>query len=183
MDEVSTKQGNRIRQKSSWFIGTTKNLDNMESICNNLNEFKFYCYIFHDKDENTDKHLHFVLNCSGCRSIKSICDALGCDYTVVQKALRPKSAIRYLIHKDNPDKFQYSPDNIFTNNSDRLNFYLSDQLYISTSQLYSDFCKVENCTLSVSQFIDKYSHEFSDMPFYQRIKTMEVLCKMTRFKR
>lgn len=177
---ISTKQGNRIKQKGSWFCGTTHSLTDIERIKANINEFPFYAYIIHDKDEGKTPHIHFVLNITGCRTIKSICEVLECDYQDVQVARRPRGSIRYLIHIDDIDKYQYKKEQIITNNIDRLNFYFNG-LSHSITTILSDLNSLQSGSTSVEDFCNKYSSEFANLPFYQKIKTLEVIKKMSRY--
>lgn len=175
--EISTSQLNRIRQKGSWFCGTTHSPTDIERIKANISEFKFFCYILHDKDENKGLHIHFVINCVGSRSIKSIGDTLECDYQDIQIARRPRSCIRYLIHIDDKDKYQYGREEIICNNSDRLDFYF-DNISSSITDIYEDMKKVKTGSISATDFISKYKSDFATLPFYQKIKTLEVIDKM-----
>ena len=78
-EDISSKQANRIRQKGSWFCGTTHSPVDICNIKKNIGEFNFYAYIFHDRDENKGLHIHFVGQVNGSRSIKSVADMLECD--------------------------------------------------------------------------------------------------------
>lgn len=72
----------------------------------------------HDKDINPDgelkkAHWHIVLFFDGKKSfeqIKEITDALNAP--IPQKTANPKGLVRYLIHMDNPEKYQYKRDEI-----------------------------------------------------------------------
>lgn len=176
--EISTKQANRIRQKGSWFCGTTHAISNIERIKENIKEFPFYAYIIHDKDEGKTLHIHFVLNCVGSRTIKSIGDTLECDYQDIQIAKRPRSCIRYLIHIDDKLKHQYRREEIQSNNIDRINYYF-DGLSRSITDIYRDLKKVKSGEISSDDFVDIYRSEFANLPFYQKIKTLEVIDKMS----
>ena len=176
--EISDKQLNRIRRKGSWFCGATHSPLDIERIKKNINEFPFFAFIAHDKDEGKGLHIHFVINCVGSRSIKSICEVLECDYQDVQIANRPRSCIRYLVHADDKQKYQYNISDIVTNNSDRVNFYFQSVTY-SISDIYQDMIRVKTGQLSTPDFIDKYQSQFANLPFYQKIKTLEVLDKMS----
>lgn len=176
--EISSKQLNRIRQKGSWFCGTTHAISNIERIKNNITEFPFYAFILHDKDEGKTLHIHFVLNTRGSRSIKSIAEVLECDYQDVQVASRPRSCIRYLIHADNREKFQYKREDIVSNNMDRVDFYFNNISY-SITDIYHDMQDVKRGVISSDDFIKKYNTEFASLPFYQKIKTLEVIDKMS----
>lgn len=178
MDGLSIKQGNRIKQKSSWFCGATHSPADIEHIKKNISEFPFYAFIMHDKDESKSLHIHFVVNCKGSRSIKSICEVLDCDFQDVQIANRPRGCIRYLIHADDKEKYQYDIQDIATNNNDRLSYYFTS-INSSIKDIYSDLKKVKSGVISCDEFVEKYSSEFAQLPFYQKIKTLEVIDKMS----
>lgn len=177
--EISSKQANRIKKKSSWFVGTTHDIGDITRIKKNIEEFPFFAYIIHDKDENKTRHIHFVVNCRGSRSIKSICETLECDYQDVQDCHHVRSCIRYLIHADDLDKYQYNREEIISNNSDRVDFYFNS-ISFSVKDIYSDLILVKNGTLTAYDFISKYNSEFANLPFYQKIKTLEVIDKMSK---
>lgn len=77
-----------------------------------------WCCILHDKDVNPDgtkkkAHYHVVLIFEGKKSfnqIKELTDKLNAP--VPQKVASLKGMVRYLIHKDNPEKYQYPEENI-----------------------------------------------------------------------
>lgn len=176
--EITSSQANRIRQKSSWFVGTTHSPIDIENIKKHIDEFNFYAYIMHDQDVGKGLHIHFVGQVNGSRSIKSICEMLQCDFQDVQIAKQPRSCIRYLIHQDDKDKFQYKYDEIRTNNKDRLEYYFVN--FTNTiSDIYTDFKSLKVGSMSVDDFVKKYSSEFSSLPFYQKIKTLEVIDKIS----
>lgn len=72
----------------------------------------------HDKDINPDgelkkAHWHIVLFFDGKKSfeqIKEITDALNAP--IPQKTANPKGLVRYLIHMDTPEKYQYKREEI-----------------------------------------------------------------------
>lgn len=178
MEDISVSQKNRIRQKGSWFCGTTHKLQDIENIKLNIKEFSFYAYIIHDSDIGKGLHIHFVGQVNGSRSIKSIAEMLAIDYQDVDIAKRPRGAIRYLIHIDDKDKYQYKFSDVITNNKDRLEYYFIN-ISNSINDIYFDFKALKVGSLSVDDFVRKYSSEFSALPFYQKIKTLEVIDKIS----
>lgn len=72
----------------------------------------------HDRDINADgslkkPHYHVVLSFNGVKSfeqVKEITDSLNAS--IPQKVANMNGQIRYLIHKDNPEKVQYSSEDI-----------------------------------------------------------------------
>ena len=179
---ISSKQGNRIKQKASWFCGTTKNPVDMESIERNIKEFPFFAFIYHTPDvECVDKHIHFLLNIKGSRSIKSIAEALNCDYGDVQKCDRPRSYARYLIHLDDKEKGQYKVSDIVSNNPDRLAYYFSD-IAPDSLNLYSDFKLLRCGRISADEFVEKYKGEFANLNFYQKIRIFSEIDSNSNIK-
>ena len=85
-----------------------------------------FAYIFHDKDTDKDgclkrRHLHLVLECPTRRRvsyyIKHLAIMFGVERTQVQVEVSNNYDwdIQYLLHKNNPDKYQYCFDDIKTN--------------------------------------------------------------------
>ena len=72
----------------------------------------------HDKDTDGDgeikkEHWHILIMYDGKKSfdqIKAITDKLNAP--IPQKAASSKGLVRYMIHMDNPEKYQYSRDDI-----------------------------------------------------------------------
>lgn len=77
-----------------------------------------FVYILHDKDVNSDgtpkkTHYHLLLFFDGKKSfeqIKEITDVLNAPNP--QRVKNPKGMVRYLIHMDNPEKYQYKREDI-----------------------------------------------------------------------
>lgn len=95
-----------------------------ESVPNNWRELLDSYHIpwvespLHDKDVDPDgtikkPHWHVILMFNGKKSyeqIKEITDRLNAP--VPQKTANPKGLVRYLIHMDNPEKYQYNREGI-----------------------------------------------------------------------
>lgn len=87
-----------------------------------------YAYIVHDKDvlesgEPKEKHVHILIRFSESLSFQHVCNYLqravftsGCTVLVEPMKSRAK-AWRYLTHKDNPEKHQYSETDIKTDSA------------------------------------------------------------------
>ena len=67
----------------------------------------------HDKDEGVKEHHHVVVLFKDGRKNADIASDLGIDKRFVRAWDRQKKAFRYLCHKDNSDKYQYSTDGIY----------------------------------------------------------------------
>lgn len=72
-----------------------------------------YAGRIHDKDDGVKPHHHVVVLFKDGRKNTDIANDLGIDKRFLRAWDRKKKALRYLCHRDNPEKFQYSPDGIY----------------------------------------------------------------------
>lgn len=94
-----------------------------------------YWLILHDKDkfdDGTDKkpHIHVVVEYGNKRdlsSVKAEYKMLGMEERFVDTCNK-RAMIRYLIHKDNPEKYQYDKSKVDTNDPRALEEALTDIL-------------------------------------------------------
>lgn len=94
------------------------NIDDIVERVKTLTNLKSYAIIKHDKDklpngQLKDSHFHCVLTFSNAKTIKSIADCIGVEMQYVEKIrTTTKSARLYLIHRNDPEKYQYSPEEV-----------------------------------------------------------------------
>lgn len=67
----------------------------------------------HDKDDGVKEHHHVVILFKDGRKNTDIAADLGIEKRWLRAWDRKKKALRYLCHRDNPEKFQYSTDGIY----------------------------------------------------------------------
>lgn len=164
--------------KGTWFAGVTKCPADIENIKKNISEFYYYAYITHKPDNDDDRlHIHYVLCCNGSRSLGSVADTLDVDSQYLQICKQPRGANRYLIHLDNPEKEQYTIEDVTTNNKEMYLTYISDNNKVDCVDFMKDLRNLQQHKISTEDFVRKYSYHINKLPFYQRIKTMEVILK------
>ena len=103
---------NRAKQ---WFITINKGancFNDIEAIVLQQTNCTYYL-ILHDRDNIKQEHYHLVILYQNARSYESIKNKF--DGAHIEQADYPVKAIRYLIHKDNPEKEPYILDEIKTN--------------------------------------------------------------------
>ena len=111
---------------------------------------KLYVSPLHDKDLNADNtpkkaHYHVVAYCKNKLSfdaVKAITDSLQQPIPQYIRNQEPTGAIRYLIHQDNPEKYQYNAKDIRMAGTTDLDKYLLSTG--DTKQMLRDiirFCK------------------------------------------
>lgn len=74
-----------------------------------------YDYVgrIHDMDEDTKPHFHVVLSFPNVRRRSEISKELGIEKRFLEPKSRLDGAIRYLVHADNPEKYQYDNSGLF----------------------------------------------------------------------
>ena len=96
--------------------------EQIKAVLNSKKTIKDYCYILHDKDKDENgnlkaSHYHIVLRFTGSIDIKYICEW----FNVKEQYIEPikttfMNSLQYLIHKNNPEKYQYDIKECKTNN-------------------------------------------------------------------
>ena len=88
----------------------------VESFCDRYSGAK-YAYICHDKDTTPDgavpTHYHIFFKFKSPVHFPYIKEAF--PYGDIERVRSANACVQYLIHKNNPEKAQYSKDSIFTN--------------------------------------------------------------------
>ena len=72
-----------------------------------------YAGRIHDQDDGVKPHHHVVCLFKDGRKAADVAADLGLDMRWLRAWDRNKKALRYLCHRDNPEKFQYHPDGIY----------------------------------------------------------------------
>ena len=113
-------------KKSKIFTGSlypdAENYDCAKVLETIKSKFKQWAFAAHDSDVNDDGelkklHIHWVGR-GDPRTLSAVSKFLGIPEHDIEIGRNFNSLVRYLIHMDDPDKFQYSPDGIETNISD-----------------------------------------------------------------
>ena len=126
----------------------------------------------HDKDVNPDgeikkSHYHVLLIFESLKSYDQVKEITSnCGGTIPQIALSTRGTVRYFIHLDNPEKYQYNESDIVTHGVN-----IKDLLQLSTSEAHyilSDilsYCN-ENNIVDYSVLVDyslMYNTEWFDL--------------------
>ena len=154
-------------------------LDDIRKSCEDL-AFRYdglrYAFILHDKDKSPDgpapEHFHIVIWFNV--STKNIRFKMLKDlfpFGSIQQARSKNASVQYLIHKNNPEKYQYNKTEIFTNETQD-NFEL---LFIDDKRLQKldDRQALEDVIDQIGEgVIRRYNmHEFVDVRLYSKYRT------------
>lgn len=126
------------------------------SALSKLMEYDSFCYILHDRDvdehgEVLKPHWHCVLMLKNPKCVDQLAATLGIPSNYVQVIDGSRlPVLRYLIHKDHPSKFQYTPDDVIGTPSGLSRFNAAIQVSDKTSE--------SDAAVLILEFID--SNEF-----------------------
>lgn len=116
---------------------------------------------YHDKDVNPDgtpkkPHYHIILcfpNTTTYNNVKSITDSLNQPIPISLDAVN--GYYRYLTHKDNPEKYQYSPEDIDTLNGFSIDDFVElTYTQVKTICIYLQQLIIDNNILEYSDLLD-----------------------------
>lgn len=118
---------------------------------------QYFISPLHDKDKNPDNtlkkaHYHIILLFTGpttFKKVNSLCKELNCPIPL--RILSLVGAYRYLTHRDNPEKYQYSENDIIAGNGVDVNDVISitqtellhikrDIIHIITKEQIIEYC-------------------------------------------
>lgn len=104
-----------------WEHMDTQSLDEVIRRIKSLSQLKTWCIITHDKDALPDgtlkkPHFHAVLTFGNTKTFKTIADTIHCQPQYVNKIRSTTLAAEmYLVHRNDPDKYQYDPKEVLAN--------------------------------------------------------------------
>lgn len=121
--------------------------------------FQEWAYVLHDYDFDENgvlkkSHIHWIGKLENATSLSAISDGkhLGVSSNSIEFCKNWKYSVRYLIHKDSPDKFQYSQECIISNFD--VAFFLRDKDdEVATARKIRTYLFESQCT-SVRQLMD-----------------------------
>ena len=164
--------------RHTWFEFSSNVPECFLRLENEVNEFPFYAFIHHfpgSVDEDKKEHVHFIVRLNQPMLLKSFARKLDLPPNFIRWVRMPRSMIRYLVHIDNPEKEQYSREDIKTNDPQLVNNAFDEKKFCSPLSEYYDYCKVLNGQLPISQYLDDNSAIISSLPFSSRLKLYSTL--------
>lgn len=121
--------------------------------------FDEWAYVIHDMDTDENgvlkkAHIHWVGKLANATSIQAITDGkhLAVPENSVEYCKNWKYAVRYLVHKDSADKFQYSPD-VVESNFDIKPILDGKQSELVKVKMIRQYIRETHCT-SAEQLLD-----------------------------
>lgn len=165
--------------KSNRFVIVSHIPEQREQLKENIKNYPFWAYIDHYPDtECQTEHTHFMFRIKGTRSIDSIAKELRIPSNFIEVLRFDRSMCRYFVHKDSPEKCQYSLTDIKTNSIARFKSAMVDNYNDDCENLSYDLFKVRERGLTPDQFIQKHYIEIQNLNFYQKFNLITQLRKL-----
>lgn len=107
---------NRFRLFSIILYEDTTSYD-IKEVLFNIKAQKYYAFILHNKDTDNKgqikkPHYHIIIRLDNACTIETLANKLGIEKNYIQNIKNERAYIRYLIHFDDADKFQYQLEEV-----------------------------------------------------------------------
>lgn len=113
-DDFDCKAGKDGRSRTWMILLYEDDLSHFAVLNGRLSELDWnFAGRIHDQEEGIKSHHHVVVLFKDGRKAADVASDLGIDVRWLRPWDRYKKALRYLCHRDNPDKFQYDTDGIY----------------------------------------------------------------------
>lgn len=132
--------------------------------------FHEWAYVLHDSDTEDDgtpkkTHLHWVGRFEDAKTVSSVAKKLGVQPNEIEIVRNWKKFLRYLVHADSPDKYQYDMGSVTC--SDGLNYTALLQGGAEYLQ-WQIFCELEKGTFGSMTQLGRWCHENGCWAEYRR---------------
>ena len=133
-----------------------------------------YAYICHNLDVDSDgvlkkEHYHVVIEFIKAGNKSQICKDFNLAPNMFQQVSNVNAYIRYFVHKDNPDKYQYSVDSIISHGYN-ITGIMSGELSTSVSDIVRDLVayRVPNSEKTTRKQLLNYALSINALDVYNR---------------
>lgn len=175
---MSKKLDEHLKEKGTFFCSVTHDLELAKSMIQVLPDFTSWAYIYHEADnDDGTPHYHFLVRNNGTRSVKQIGDKLGISGQYVQVCRKVVAFRRYMLHLDSDDKKKYTLDDVVTNHRSDFQQAINGNTTRDVADIALLWSQFKRGQISKSEFIQLNWYELQRLPFYQKIKTLELLDK------
>lgn len=158
-----------IISKKCDFTFAIHDFEQAERLKKEVYDFDIWAYIDHlPDDEDGHNHTHFYIHCKQPISIKNLSEKLDIPENFIEWVRCKTVFIQYLIHKNNPEKHQYQPENIITNDFEYINNFLTLRVGADFNMEFQDLLDLVNGRITPYQYMNNHSSQLKSLPFYSR---------------
>lgn len=154
----------------------------ISSLISKVEQTPYYAWIIHDKDINPETgeiiepHVHVYLEFKNPRSYASVADQLDVAENMVCKVIDKNGILQYLIHKNQPEKYQYNFTDIHAN-FDLEPFFMDK----NDNTLWYDFLDLKYGSMTSKEFYTAHKSQIDPNSFYQKLKIFDLITTCDRY--
>lgn len=149
---------------------------NFKDVLRLIKSTKKYAFIKHFPEANEKKeHFHVVIRLDNSTKVETLARKLGIGDNYIRVVKNLRSSLRYLIHKDDEDKFQYNKDQVIVSKLFERQFNKS----------FDDIEDEPTIITNIYNFIDSIKESSLDYFLQQKslIQYVNINCYDTIYKR
>lgn len=159
-----------LKSKHCDYTWALSDPEQCERLTIDINDFPCWAYIIHEPDtECGHLHYHFYIHLTQPMSIQALSDKLDIPAHMIEWVRSKTRMIQYLIHKNNPEKKQYSESDLYTNNREYIHNFLEPST--ASTDIFSEYkalSDVASGLISPNEYLKLHSDSISSLPFYSR---------------
>lgn len=147
---------------------------NFKDVLRIVKSQKNWAYIKHLPEENEKKpHYHVILSFENARTKNGLSSLLGVPSNYISEIKSFRTICRYLVHKDDDDKIQYSLDNVIISDSFKRKYF----------KQFDDLESEEDIISNIYTYISS----LGSLPYHEALKSLILFinsqCYDTLYKR
>ena len=162
---------NDLNSSSKYISGVCYDLSMLLAFLQKSCFVEHYAYIYHNSDDS-EPHYHFLLCLVRSRRLSDVLNSIkkeGSSNVLLESCSSPSSVVRYFVHADNPEKFQYSVDSIVSDTSLTYFDSLSREKHAKEDNVLNAFSDLID-GIPVVECAKKYGRDF--IIHYTHIKSL-----------
>lgn len=144
-------------------------IDQINRLKQEVFDFSIWAYIDHLPDtDDSSSHTHFYIHLKQPIFISTLSEKLDIAENMIEWVRNKTLFIQYLIHKNNPEKVQYTEDKIITNDREFIHSFLTAQTSTDLHSEFNDLCSLARGDITPYKYLDNHSNQLKNLPFYSR---------------
>jgi len=188
-----TKFGKKKIQGRSWQIIAPAEWENINAIKDvGRHISRNYYYMLHDNDINELKepvkpHWHLLLTMSSSRDLSTMQNYFKDFPELLENSFEKIRSIhwakRYLVHADDPSKYQYNPSDVETNDTSYKDLFITFASKIDEAKYIIEVFDQAGEIETFSQFRSYFINQLASMNTYSRMSMLMSLERYWKEKR
>ena len=143
-----------------------------------LHGFKYWAWVHHQpEDRETKDHYHILIKLDNATTIDSISKKTGIPTYHIQYVRNIRAMCRYMIHLDDPDKIQYSIDDVHVSKLFERKFKKNFEELKTEEEIIQDiYYWIDNC------HFDTYQEKLRNLLIYINFNCYDTIYKRYRLE-